>query len=238
MFSKAMKDASYWIFDSVDGDVRHGAEGPQRRSSRIFRGEIMVTGYPVWGVRGVLWGWCPCGVDSHLRPSVPPAGHLLLQDLLLVLEMPQLSMMPVDTTLARRQVSPIGSHVFRCRGCRLEDGSSSSYLSIVKLSFNAFARDSRKKLALRTRFFFAHPQNKRSVQFASQTIRNFLWRLSLSSTSSRRHRVMMEFPMETFRSQLNCRVNSSDPFIPLFSRFLYMYQYFPRAASGVYSPAD
>lgn len=45
----------------------------------------------------------------------------------------------------------------------LEDGSSSSYLSIVRLSFSASARNSRKKLALR-RFFFAHPQNKRFVQ--------------------------------------------------------------------------
>lgn len=150
MFSKAMKEASCWIFDSVDGDVRPGVAAPERCSSRIFRGEIMATGYPVWGVRGVLWGWCPCGVNSHLRPSVPPAGHLLLQDLLLVLEMPQLSVMPADTTLARRQVSPIGSHVIRSRGYRLEDGSSSSYLSIVRLSFSAFARDSRKKFALRT----------------------------------------------------------------------------------------
>lgn len=138
-FSKAMKVASCWIFDSVDGDVRHGAAAPQRRSSRIFRGEIMVTGYPVWGVRGILWGWCPCGVNSHLRSSVQPAGHLLLQDLLLVLEVPQLSMMPADTTLARRQVSPISSHVIRFRGYGLEDGSSSSYLSIVRLSFSASA---------------------------------------------------------------------------------------------------
>lgn len=121
-FSKAMKEASCWIFDSVDGDVRPGVAAPERCSSRIFRGEIMATGYPVWGVRGVLWGWCPCGVDSHLRPSVPPASHLLLQDLLLVLEMPQLSVMPADTTLARRQVSPIGSHVIRSRGCRLQQG--------------------------------------------------------------------------------------------------------------------
>lgn len=137
---RAMKEASCWIFDGVDGDVRHGAATPRRRSSRIFRGKIMTTGYPVWGVRVVFWGWRPCGVDSHLRSALSPANHLfLLQDLLLVLGVPQLSVVPADTTLARRQTSPIGSHVVRSRGCRLADGSSSSCLSIVRLSFSVFA---------------------------------------------------------------------------------------------------
>lgn len=113
---KRATKGAWMIFDRVDGDVRHGAT--PRRSSRIFRGEIMTTGYPVWGVRRVLWGWRPCGVDSHLLPSLPPASHLLLlQDLLLV-EVPQLSM-SADTTLAHRQVTPIGSHVITSRGCRL-----------------------------------------------------------------------------------------------------------------------
>lgn len=118
---RAMNEASCWIFDGVDGDVRHGAVTPRRHLSRIFRGKIMTTGYPVWGVRVVLWGWRPCGVGSHLRSSLPPANHLfLLQDFPLVLEVPQFSVVPVDTTLAHRQVSPIGFHVVRFRGYRLQ----------------------------------------------------------------------------------------------------------------------
>jgi len=120
---RSMKEASCWIFDGVDGDVKHGdAMTPRRRLSRIFRGEIMTRGYPVWGVRVVLWGWRPCGVDSHLRFSLPPANLFLLQDLLLVLKVPQLSVVSADTTLARRQISPIGSHVVRSRGCELQQG--------------------------------------------------------------------------------------------------------------------
>jgi len=57
----------------------------------------------------------------------------------------------------------------------LADGSSSSYLSIVRLSFSVFAlRNRRKKLALRTRFF-SHsrrdPSLNQSVTFSDRCSR-------------------------------------------------------------------
>lgn len=71
----------------------------------------MVTGYPVWGVRGVLWGRRPCGVDGHLLSFLSPATHLLLQDLLV--RVPQLSVSE-NTLPARRQVSLTPSHTELC----------------------------------------------------------------------------------------------------------------------------
>lgn len=81
----------------------------------------------------------------------------------------------------------------------LADDSSSSYLGIVRLSFSVFAlRDRRKKLALRTHF----SSQTHTIDSESQSICDFL-RSPLSSTSSRQHRIIMEFPTETFRSRLN-----------------------------------
>lgn len=154
----------------------------------------------MWGVRVVLWGWRPCGVDSHLRPSLPPVNHLFfLQDFLLVL---QFSVVPADTTLARRQVSPIDSHVAMFRGCRLADSSSSSYLSIVRLSFSVFAlRDRRKKLAPQNTLLHAHTHT-----MGSRCDPSLNQSMTFSDHCSRlRHHggIAAEFPAETFRSRLN-----------------------------------
>jgi len=96
-----------------------------RPSSWIFRSEIMATGntvFLVWRVRRVLWGWRPCGVNSHRWLFLSPVSHFFFrQDLFLcVLEVSQLSVVPADTTFARRQVSPIDSRLVRSRDCRLQ----------------------------------------------------------------------------------------------------------------------
>lgn len=77
--------------------------------------------------------------------------------------------------------------ISKITNAHLADSSSSSYLSIVRLSFSVFAlRDRRKKPAPQNTLLHAHTMGSR-VRSESQTICDFL-RSLLSSTSSRRHR--------------------------------------------------
>lgn len=82
----------------------------------------------------------------------------------------------------------------------------------------------------------AHPHDRQPVRSESQSICDFL-RSLLSSTSSRRRRIIVEFPAETFRSRLNV-LDSSSPHITFIPTRIYVYRYTLRRSIGLTSQSQ